>query len=62
MTGGLAYLLEEQEGYVKARMNMEIVAMQRVQTKEGEKQLKELIEEHVKVRKSSCRISCNRLG
>ncbi len=50
MTGGLAYLLEEDEGYVKARMNMEIVVMQRVQTKAGENQLKELIEEHVKVR------------
>lgn len=47
MTGGIAYLLEEEEGYVAKRMNTEIVSVQRIKTAAGEKQLKDLIERHV---------------
>jgi len=48
MTGGLAYLLEEEEeGYdVASRVNPEVVKMKRVTTKVGEQQLKGLIEEY----------------
>jgi glutamate synthase (ferredoxin) len=47
MTGGIAYLLEEQEGTVAPRLNTEIIKAQRVGTKSGEDQLKGLIEAHV---------------
>jgi len=49
MTGGLAYLLEEEEGTFQPRLNTEIVIAQRVKTKAGEEQLKGLIEEHVEL-------------
>jgi len=49
MTGGLAYLLEEEEGTFQPRLNTEIVIAQRVKTKAGEEQLKGLLEEHVKL-------------
>mmetsp|Transcript_26391 Transcript_26391/g.86725 ORF Transcript_26391/g.86725 Transcript_26391/m.86725 type:complete len:1602 (-) Transcript_26391:107-4912(-) len=48
MTGGLAYLLEEEDGSVEKRLNAEIVKKQRVHTKAGEEQLKGLIEAHVR--------------
>jgi glutamate synthase (ferredoxin) len=47
MTGGIAYLLEEEDGYVDKRINKEIVKVQRIPSAAGEKQLKTLIEEHV---------------
>lgn len=45
MTGGLAYLLDE-AGTVPAKVNSEIVRIQRVQTPAAEAQLKQLIEQH----------------
>lgn len=45
MTGGLAYFLDE-DGSFPAKVNTEIVKMQRVSTPAGEAQLKELIEMH----------------
>jgi glutamate synthase (ferredoxin) len=46
MTGGLGYFYDE-EGNFMSRVNQEIVAVQRLQTAAGEKQLKDLIQEHV---------------
>lgn len=46
MTGGLAYFLDE-EGNFEVKVNPEIVKIQRIVTKEGENQLKELITNHV---------------
>jgi glutamate synthase (ferredoxin) len=45
MTGGIAYILDE-DGSVPAKVNPEIVEIQRVATGAGEKQLKELIQAH----------------
>ena len=45
MTGGLAYFLDE-DGSFSAKVNPEIVKMQRVTTPAGEQQLKELIQAH----------------
>ncbi|MBD2020937.1 glutamate synthase subunit alpha, partial [Leptolyngbya sp. FACHB-36] len=45
MTGGLAYFLDE-DGSFPAKVNPEIVKIQRVITPAGEQQLKELIETH----------------
>ena len=45
MTGGLAYFLDE-DGSFQAKVNPEIVSVQRVITSAGEQQLKELIEAH----------------
>ncbi|MBE9125704.1 MULTISPECIES: glutamate synthase-related protein [unclassified Coleofasciculus] len=45
MTGGLAYFLDE-DGSFPAKVNPEIVKMQRVTTSAGEQQLKELIQAH----------------
>jgi glutamate synthase (ferredoxin) len=47
MTGGLAYVLEESAGALDARLNKEIVQVQRVRTAAGEQQLRGLIEAHV---------------
>lgn len=46
MTGGLGYFLDE-EGNFEAKVNPEIVKIQRICTAEGEAQLKELITIHV---------------
>ncbi|WP_425590764.1 glutamate synthase large subunit [Cyanobacterium sp. DS4] len=46
MTGGLGYFLDE-EGNFEAKVNPEIVKIQRICTPEGEAQLKELITIHV---------------
>ena len=46
MTGGLAYFLDE-DGTFPARVNLEIVKVQRVMTSAGELQLKALLESHV---------------
>nr|WP_242027630.1 glutamate synthase large subunit [Cyanobacterium aponinum] len=46
MTGGLGYFLDE-EGNFEAKVNPEIVKIQRICTAEGEAQLKELITNHV---------------
>jgi glutamate synthase (ferredoxin) len=46
MTGGLGYFLDE-EGNFAAKINPEIVKIQRIQTSAGEKQLKDLITAHV---------------
>jgi len=46
MTGGLGYFLDE-EGNFEAKINPEIVKIQRICTAEGEAQLKELITNHV---------------
>jgi glutamate synthase (ferredoxin) len=46
MTGGLAYFLDE-DGSFPAKLNPEIVKIQRICTPEGEKQLQELITAHV---------------
>lgn len=43
MTGGLAYFLDEEES-ILAKVNLEIVRVQKVCTKEAEEQLKNLIE------------------
>lgn len=45
MTGGLAYFLDEDNNFID-RVNSEIVKVQRVVTKAGEQQLKNLIENH----------------
>ncbi len=45
MTGGLAYFLDE-DGTFAAKVNREIVKIQRVTTPAGEQQLKELIQAH----------------
>ena len=45
MTGGLAYFLDE-DGSFPAKVNPEIVKMQRVIAPAGEQQLKELIQDH----------------
>jgi glutamate synthase (ferredoxin) len=45
MTGGLAYFLDE-EGSFPTKVNPEIVQIQRVITKAGEQQLKDLIQAH----------------
>jgi glutamate synthase (ferredoxin) len=47
MTGGLAYFLDE-EGSFPTKVNPEIVQIQRVITKAGEQQLKDLIQAHGK--------------
>ncbi len=44
--GGLGYFLDE-EGNFEAKVNPEIVKVQRICTPEGEKQLKDLITIHV---------------
>eukprot|EP00897_Mesotaenium_endlicherianum_P005262 jgi/Mesen1/4764/ME000242S03939 len=46
MTGGLAYFLDEDDTF-PAKVNKEIVAMQRVSTPAGEAQLRRLIQSHV---------------
>ncbi|KAL3156941.1 hypothetical protein ABBQ38_001200 [Trebouxia sp. C0009 RCD-2024] len=46
MTGGLGYFYDEDD-LLEAKVNSEIVAMQRVQTSAGETQLRELLEAHV---------------
>ena len=46
MTGGLGYFLDE-EGNFEAKVNPEIVSIQRISTPEGEAQLKELVTNHV---------------
>ena len=46
MTGGLGYFLDE-EGNFEAKVNPEIVTVQRLASAEGEAQLKELITTHV---------------
>ncbi|NEQ37423.1 MAG: hypothetical protein F6K40_14575 [Okeania sp. SIO3I5] len=46
MTGGIAYFLDE-DGDFPARVNNEIVSIQRVSTPAGEAQLRELISLHV---------------
>jgi glutamate synthase (ferredoxin) len=46
MTGGLAYILDDSENFAE-KVNPEIVKIQRVATKAGEKQLKDLISAHV---------------
>jgi glutamate synthase (ferredoxin) len=46
MTGGLAYFLDEDGGFPEL-VNKEIVKIQRVITKAGERQLRELIQAHV---------------
>nr|YP_009398407.1 glutamate synthase [Lophocladia kuetzingii]ARW67593.1 glutamate synthase [Lophocladia kuetzingii] len=43
MTGGLAYFLDESDDFI-SKVNLEIVKVQRVVTKEAEEQLKEIIE------------------
>jgi glutamate synthase (ferredoxin) len=45
MTGGLAYFLDE-DGSFPAKVNSEIVKIQRVTTPTGEQQLKDLIQAH----------------
>ncbi len=45
MTGGIAYILDE-DGSTPAKVNPEIVKIQRVATGAGEQQLKELIQAH----------------
>ncbi|MEO0852574.1 MAG: glutamate synthase subunit alpha, partial [Cyanobacteria bacterium J06648_11] len=45
MTGGLAYLLDE-AGNLPAKVNSEIVRIQRVQTAAAETQLREMVEQH----------------
>ena len=45
MTGGLAYFLDE-DGKFPAKVNPEIVKIQRVATEAGEEQLKSLIQAH----------------
>ncbi|HBB35467.1 MAG TPA: glutamate synthase subunit alpha [Cyanobacteria bacterium UBA8803] len=45
MTGGLAYFLDE-DGSFPAKLNPEIVKIQRVKTAAGEQQLKDLIQAH----------------
>ncbi len=47
MTGGLAYFLDE-DGSFPAKVNPEIVKIQRVTTPAGEQQLKDLIQAHAK--------------
>lgn len=46
MTGGLAYFLDEDDT-LSAKINLEIVAVQRVCTRAGEAQLRRLIQAHV---------------
>jgi glutamate synthase (ferredoxin) len=46
MTGGLGYFLDE-DGSFSEKVNPEIVKMQRINTPQGEKQLKELIVAHL---------------
>jgi glutamate synthase (ferredoxin) len=46
MTGGLGYFLDENNTF-PSKVNPEIVKIQRVTTPAGEKQLKEMIEQHV---------------
>lgn len=45
MTGGIGYFYDESEEF-EERLNTEIVKMQRVVTKEGEAQLKTIVERH----------------
>ncbi len=45
MTGGIAYFLDEEDN-LPAKVNTEIVSYQRIATKDGEAQLKELIANH----------------
>nr|YP_009315704.1 Glutamate synthase [Trichogloeopsis pedicellata]SCW24362.1 Glutamate synthase [Trichogloeopsis pedicellata] len=52
MTGGIAYFLDE-NGEILNRVNREIVKVQRVCTKEGENQLKELLDMHLSKTNSS---------
>ncbi len=51
MTGGLAYMLDE-AGHFPAKVNGEIVRIQRVQTPAAEEQLKGLIQEHYRLTNS----------
>ncbi len=46
MTGGLTYVLDE-SGNFPAKVNSEIVRIQRIQTPAAERQLRELIQQHV---------------
>ena len=46
MTGGLGYFLDESDTFAP-KVNREIVDIQRVTSKQGEKQLKEMIQNHV---------------
>ena len=46
MTGGLGYFLDENDTFAE-KVNPEIVKIQRVSSKAGEKQLKEMIQKHV---------------
>lgn len=47
MTGGIAYLLDERaEGQFERRLNGDTVKIQRVATKEGIQQLRDLLEQH----------------
>lgn len=43
MTGGLAYFLDSDDNFI-SKVNLEIVKVQRILTKEGEEQLKDMIE------------------
>jgi glutamate synthase (ferredoxin) len=45
MTGGIAYFLDEEDNF-PVKVNTEIVSYQRIATKDGEAQLKQLIETH----------------
>jgi glutamate synthase (ferredoxin) len=51
MTGGLAYMLDE-AGTFPAKVNSEIVRIQRVQTAAAEEQLKGLVQEHYRLTNS----------
>jgi glutamate synthase (ferredoxin) len=46
MTGGIGYFLDEEENFPE-KVNLETVEIQRICTKTGEFQLKELIQSHV---------------
>ncbi|NER50191.1 MAG: glutamate synthase large subunit [Symploca sp. SIO1A3] len=48
MTGGFAYFLDE-DGSFPAKVNPEIVSIQRVSSQKGEEQLKELIQSHAEL-------------
>ncbi len=52
MTGGLAYILDEDENFAE-KVNPEIVKIQRILSEAGAQQLKELIEAHVENTNSS---------
>ncbi|GMH46421.1 hypothetical protein TrRE_jg4029, partial [Triparma retinervis] len=52
MTGGIGYFFDP-DGQLDARVNKEIVKMQRVSTTAGEKQLRTMVERHVELTGSS---------